>query len=206
MKTILRLVLLTILLISNCCASDDFKSLLHNGDIIFHESQSRQSKAIQLATHSKYSHMGIVFIQDNSYFILEAVQPVKFTPLDEWIARGKNSQIVVKRLKKSSTLLNAEIIDKMKSEGKKYLGKDYDLYFEWSDHRIYCSELVWKIYHDVVGVKVGELQKLSEFDLSSQEVKAKLKSRYGDKIPFDEPAISPGTMFKSELLETVYSN
>jgi hypothetical protein len=31
-----------------------------NGDIIFHTSRSAQSVAIQLATQSRYSHMGIV--------------------------------------------------------------------------------------------------------------------------------------------------
>lgn len=31
-----------------------------NGDIIFQTSKSNQSKAIQLATDSKYSHMGII--------------------------------------------------------------------------------------------------------------------------------------------------
>ena len=36
------------------------KKVLQNGDIIFQSSQSDQSIAIQLATHSKYSHMGIV--------------------------------------------------------------------------------------------------------------------------------------------------
>jgi len=29
---------------------------VQNGDIIFHTSKSGQSKAVQLATHSKYSH------------------------------------------------------------------------------------------------------------------------------------------------------
>ncbi len=38
--------------------SDQFQ----NGDIIFQESKSSQSKAIQLATNSRYSHMGIIYI------------------------------------------------------------------------------------------------------------------------------------------------
>ena len=33
---------------------------LKNGDLIFHTSQSSQSQAIQIATNSKYSHMGII--------------------------------------------------------------------------------------------------------------------------------------------------
>ena len=35
--------------------------IIKEGDIIFQTSTSSQSKAIQLATHSKYSHVGIIF-------------------------------------------------------------------------------------------------------------------------------------------------
>ena len=32
--------------------------------------------------------------------------------------------------------------------------KDYDLYFEWSDDKIYCSELVWKIYKNGADIEL----------------------------------------------------
>jgi uncharacterized protein YycO len=92
----------------------------------------------------------------------------------------------------------------MKKYGQKYMGKNYDSYFEGSDKRIYCSELVWKIYKGALGLEIGKLQKLSDFDLSSPAVKAKLKERYGTNIPREELVISPGEMFESELLETVH--
>src|SRR5437016_1986874 len=37
------------------------KNEIRTGDIIFQTSLSSQSKAIQLATHSEYSHCGIIF-------------------------------------------------------------------------------------------------------------------------------------------------
>ena len=40
----------------------------------------------------------------------------------------------------------------MKTIGRKYLGRDYDLRFEWSDDKIYCSELVWKIYKEAFNI------------------------------------------------------
>ena len=43
-----------------------------NGDIVFQISRSPQSRAIQLATHSPYSHMGIVFLRNKDIFVLEA--------------------------------------------------------------------------------------------------------------------------------------
>jgi uncharacterized protein YycO len=75
------------------------------------------------------------------------------------------------------------------------------LAFGWSDEKIYCSELVWKIYKRGADVEIGKLQQLSDFDLSSDIVKAKLKERYGDNIPMNETVISPAAIFESQLLE-----
>ena len=94
----------------------------------------------------------------------------------------------------------------MKDACKMMNGRNYDLYFEWSDDRIYCSELVWKIYRNGTGVELGELQQLKDFDLSSPAVQQKLKERYGNNIPKDEKVISPAAIFDSELLYTVVSN
>jgi hypothetical protein len=178
---------------------DDIK----DGDLIFHTSLSAQSKAIQLATKSKYSHCGIIYKKNGQYFVFEAVQPVKFTPLDKWIARGKNGHYVIKRLKNADKILTAETLKKMKREGEKFIGKDYDLTFEWSDEKIYCSELIWKIYQRAAGIEIGKLARLRDFDLTSELVRKKMQERYGDKIPMDELVISPSAIFDSELLMTV---
>jgi hypothetical protein len=181
------------------------KDEIRDGDLIFHTSLSRQSKAIQLATKSKYSHCGIIYKENGQYYVFEAVQPVKETPLDKWIARGKNGHYVIKRLKNADIILTAEALEKMKREGEKFKGKDYDLTFEWSDDKIYCSELIWKIYQRATGIEIGKLEKLSDFDLTSEVVREKMKERYGDKIPMDEIVISPAEIFDSELLITVKS-
>ncbi|WP_200875628.1 YiiX/YebB-like N1pC/P60 family cysteine hydrolase [Hymenobacter sp. IS2118] len=52
---------------------------LRDGDLIFHTSQSAQSRAIQLATHSAWSHCGIVYKQGENWQVFEAVQPVKLS-------------------------------------------------------------------------------------------------------------------------------
>ena len=179
---------------------------IKNGDLIFQTSLSSQSKAIQLATNSKYSHCGIVYSDNGQFYVFEAIQPVKTTPLDKWIARGENGHYVIKRLKNADQVLTAETLEKMKSEGEKFKGKNYDLTFEWSDDKIYCSELIWKIYQRATGIEIGKLEKLSDFDLTNELVKKKIKERYGDKIPMDEIVISPAAIFDSELLMTVKTN
>lgn len=177
-----------------------------NGDLIFHTSQSSQSQAIQLATKSKYSHCGIIYQEGEKYFVFEAIQPVKYTPLEQWIARGKDGKYVVKRLKNAAQELTPGVLQKMKQVGEGFKGKNYDSTFEWSDDKIYCSELIWKVYQRATGLEIGKLDKLSNFDLSAEAVKKKMKERYGNKIPLNETVISPAAVFESELLITVKSN
>ena len=176
---------------------------VHNGDIIFQTSKSSQSKAIQLATNSKYSHMGIIYENEGQFFVYEAVQPVKLTPLTEWINRGEKRHYVIKRLKNADKVLTNSTLTKMKQVGEKFKGKSYDIYFEWSDDKIYCSELVWKIYKEAADIEIGQLEQLSDFDLTNDIVKAKMKERYGDNIPMDEKVISPVAMFDSDRLITI---
>nr|WP_275976498.1 YiiX family permuted papain-like enzyme [Geothrix alkalitolerans] len=176
---------------------------LREGDILFQTSRSSQSRAIQLATHSRYSHMGILFREGRRWLVYEAVQPVKRTPLQAWIDRGVGGHVVVKRLKDRDRRLTPEVLGRMRSVGAHFLGHPYDLTFEWSDNRLYCSELVWKIYRDGAGIELGALQTLREFDLSHPAVRAKLRERYKGQPPLDEPVISPQRMSECPDLETV---
>jgi uncharacterized protein YycO len=190
-------------------AKNEIKQLagnIHDGDIIFQTSLSQQSKAIQKATKSSYSHCGLIFKEGNEFFVYEAVQPVKKTPLDKWIARGKDGHYVIKRLKTAEQVLNSGTTQKIKQICESFFGKSYDLTFEWSDDKIYCSELIWKAYERGAGIEIGRLQKLMDFDLTDDAVKEKMKERYGGNIPFEETVISPSAIFDSDLLMTVKSN
>lgn len=179
-----------------------------DGDIVFHISQSDQSKAIQLATGSKYSHCGIIYHsnQGGGLQVLEAIGPVKFTALEEWTKRGEGGKFVVKRVKNANATLPQPLRERMKSVGARFLGKPYDLTFEWSDEKIYCSELIWKIYKEGANLEVGKMQRLKDFDLSAEPVKQKLRERYGQNLPLEETVVSPAAIFESELLETVFAN
>lgn len=178
----------------------------NSGDLIFQSSNSAQSRAIQIATSSEYSHMGIVYNTPEGTYVYEAVQPVKLTPIADWIDRGDEDRFVVRRLKNAGNVLTYEALRKLKEEGEKHIGKNYDIYFEWSDDRMYCSELIWKMYRNALGVEIGKPRPLREFNLEDPLVLLTMKERYGDDIPYDEPMISPGAMFGSELLETVHSD
>lgn len=195
-----------VLLISLACSGSSRSldgSRLREGDVVFQTSRSAQSQAIQLATRSRWSHMGLLVREKNTWMVFEAVQPVRLTPLQEWVARGQGGHVVIKRLKDADRRLDGATLLRMRQIGTRFLGKPYDLTFEWDDRRIYCSELVWKIYKEGAGIELGTLQKLKDFDLSHPVVRKKMRERYGSSIPMDEPVISPQSLFESPLLVMV---
>lgn len=199
----MRIVIVFLLSLSLAACSHAEPPRIADGDIVFHTSRSAQSAAIQRATHSKYSHMGVVLFRDGKPFVFEAVQPVQWTPFAQWTARGEGGHYVVKRLKSAPNGLSASDATRLRSAARPFEGLAYDLTFEWSDRRQYCSEIVWKMYDRALGVRLAELQKLRDFELDDPLVAKKLRERYGDDVPLDEPVISPAAMFDSPLLMTV---
>jgi permuted papain-like amidase YaeF/Yiix C92 family enzyme len=198
----IALLLLTVAL--SACAAAGGSADLRPGDIVFQTSRSSQSQAVQLATHSRYSHMGLVLRPAGKLEVLEAAGQVKFTPVARWIQQGQDGRVTVKRLRDSSLLSNPDNLARLDRAARTFLGRHYDLYFEWSDERIYCSELVWKAFERGLGLRLGELATLGSFDLSSAVVKKKMTERYGNRVPIQESVISPAAIFESPLLETVH--
>ena len=176
---------------------------LMDGDIIFHTSRSSQSIAVQSATRSKYSHMGLIVHRSGQPYVFEAISTVQFTPLDQWVARGTGQHFVVKRLRNAKAILSPPALQKLKTAAGQFVGRSYDLVFGWSDDQIYCSELVWKIYDRSLNIQIGKLQRVRDFNLADPMVRAKMRERYGNTIPLDEPVISPVAMFQSPHLVTV---
>ena len=173
---------------------------LRDGDLVFQESRSSQSRAIQLATGSRYSHVGVVVLRDGKPHVYEAVGPVQTIPLKRWVARGVGGHFAAKRL--AARTLDAAALSRMRAEADKHRGKPYDWVFNWSDERMYCSELVWKLYERGAGIRLAEPKPLGSFRLDHPAVKKKLRQRYGDKIPLAEPMVAPQQLFDSPLLTT----
>ena len=176
---------------------------LRDGDIIFQTSRSRQSLAIQRATGSRYSHMGLVLHRRGKPFVFEASSTVRYTPLHTWIRRGTNGHYVVKRLRDADERLTPASLAQMRAAARAYQGKSYDAAFRWSDKKMYCSELVWKIYRQALGIEVGELRPLGAFRLDDPVVRTKVRERYGRNVPLDEPVISPSAMYEWAGLKRV---
>jgi hypothetical protein len=178
-------------------------SLYYDGDVIFQSLRSGQSDAIQLATNSKYSHCGIVFWEGNRCYVFEAFKKVKATPIDKFIERSRGGHYAVRRLKDSRNFFASQGEKFRKIYYQRYHGKIYDGRYEASDDKIYCSELVWKLYKDAANLEIGEWKRLGDFDLSNKVVQEELRYTYGDNIPLDEKIISPEALFSANALVTV---
>lgn len=189
-------------------AADELKktpppeSSLRNGDIIFQSSSGPDAQLIKKITNSPLTHCGVLFKEGDDWYVYEAVQPVKKTLLKDFAKNGDNGQYAVRRLRDDSVLTD-KALTKMHDFLKKNVGKDYDEKFEWTDDRMYCSELVWKAYKEATGRKVGRVKQLGDYDLTDPQVKKALEDRYGKNLPLTEPTIAPGAIFDSKKLKTV---
>ncbi|MFM9985731.1 MAG: YiiX family permuted papain-like enzyme [Flavobacteriales bacterium] len=172
---------------------------LRAGDIVFQSSNSLQCEAVKAATGSTWSHCGILLPHNGKLMVLEAVQPVQWEDLDKWIKRDPKGIYKVKRLAADSLLTDNVVADMVKY-GEKLVGKNYDIYFNWSDDEWYCSELVWKIYEANLGTEVGIRKPLKDYNLNHPIVKEIMRKRYGTNPPLDEMMISPGAIFDCKIL------
>lgn len=185
----------------------DPQKYFRDGDLIFHKSQSSQSAALQEATGSPWTHVGILFSNAGKWYVVEAVEPVKLTSLQTFINRGKNKEYRVYRHKALDINDPSQLVDALKNEVKSYLGKSYDIFFEWDDDLIYCSELVFKAFFDGLGVTVGQLQKFGDLKLDGPQVRKLINERLlrtGRKLNLNEPVVTPVSQLEDPNLKIIY--
>ena len=175
---------------------------VRDGDLVFHHSDSAQSAFLEQATGSRWTHVGVVTIGRSGPEVLEAVEPVKLTPLATWAARASDGRIAIRRLARADEVLTVEIGATMRALGQRWLGGHYDSRFAWSDDRLYCSELVHKLFL-VAGVALGTPHPMRDFDLSNPAVRAAAEARFGLPLPLDEPVVAPVDVYLDPELVSV---
>lgn len=146
---------------------------LQSGDILLHTSRSPQGLAIALATDSAYTHVGLVERTGDEVTVLEAVQPVRRTPLADWLARGAGGHATALR----HPGLAAAGRDAVVAAAARYLGRPYDLAFSPGDDALYCSELVHLAYA-AVGLPVGAWEPAGALGLDDPVVRRLLRRRW----------------------------
>jgi len=178
-------------------AGEPSLSTLREGDIVFTASAAGQGEAIIAATGSIYTHCGIVFQKDGKLMVLEAVQPVGTISLEDFKSRGKPGTFAARRLKSP---LTPDAYRHAREWAEAQVGKNYDVRFQWGDDKLYCSELVWKTYHQA-GVELCSVRRFRDYDLQKPSVRKIIDERFGgmERVPMDEKVIAPSDLAASSL-------
>ena len=197
-------VVMFILLVFGVLTSDAHQLQFREGDVVFLVSPSPHTDPILLATKSQIGHVGMVLKHNGALMIFEAVSPVKYTPIDVWTKKQEGKHFMVRRLTDAKSILTPSNLLRLDSAASVMEGRPYDSWYNWSDEKLYCSELVWKIFDRVLDVKLCNLRKMRDYDLSSPEVQKRLKERFPGGAPLDEMVVSPQDIYESNQLVTVY--
>ncbi len=180
----------------------DYTKNIHirHGDFIFQHLPGPLTEMVAAVTQSPYSHCGIIVKRGEQWFVLEAIGPVKFTPIDEWISRGVNDKFTIVRLKEAYQPRIPRIV----RQAERYLNRPYDIQYEWDDRKIYCSELIYKAAWEGAGIPLARFVKLG--DLSWRPYEEDIRDIAGGYVPLDREMITPEDLALSDKVQTVYSS
>ncbi len=197
MKRFFILCLVTLGL-SGCGEDQVGHPLVQEGDILFQSlPHNPLVDVIEGSTHSPYSHCGMAHRTARGWFVIEAIGPVKETPLAEWITHDRDRHFSIYRLRAA---YRSRIPDIVKA-AQGYLGRPYDLRYEFDDEKIYCSELLYKAFRQTCGEPLGILKKLGELDWKPYE--KTIVNLEGGPVPLERLMITPRALSEAAQLECV---
>ena len=185
------------------CSSDRF--IPQKGDLVFCVATSSEySDAIVEATASadslRYDHVGIVTIENDNVFIIEAssCHGVVMTAWDDFVA--KSPGVVVMRV------IEDFPIDDAIHQAKSHIGEEYDWAYMPDNGKMYCSELVYECYRRENGTPLFNTAPMCFRNANGEIPKfwVDLYQSLGMPIPEGKHGTNPSDMSKSSILEEVY--
>lgn len=167
---------------------------VREGDVIFQTSLSQQSPLIKMGTRSTITHCGVVVMKDGKPYVLETQKTLVLTTLKKFIARGKDGKYWHKRPK----------LDNIKIKYSGYLGKSYDLAFKFDNGKFYCSELIYDVYLNQLGVELCKPKKIDDYLILGTHRIPKIKRAMEKRgITMEQYAVAPVDVFNSKELKFV---
>ncbi|OVE82501.1 hypothetical protein BVY03_00805, partial [bacterium K02(2017)] len=158
--SLIKIMVLCLLLCIAIPSISQAKVEFKEGDIVFQHIPSKLGAVIADVSNSDYSHVGIVVNKNGILNVLEAIGPVKYTSINEWIHQGFNNEYTQLRLQPKYH----HVIKPAINEAKKLLGKPYDLQYELDEKKIYCSELIYKAFKRAANLELGKIERLKELN------------------------------------------
>ncbi len=168
------------------------------GDVVFQSlPHGPLVNAIEGATHSPYSHCGLVAREGGRWYVYEALGTVGRTPLLSWWQRGRSRALGVYRLNDEYRPCVPEMLDYVRG----LVGRPYDIHYSMDDDRIYCSELVFKAFRAATGQPLGEVVRFGDLDWKPFE---QLIERIEDgPVPVERRMIPPRQLSEAKQLHEV---
>ena len=167
---------------------------VREGDVIFQTSLSQQSPLIKMGTRSTITHCGVVVMKDGKPYVLETQKTLVLTPLKKFITRGKDGKYWHKRPK----------LDNIKIKYSGYLGKPYDLAFKFDNGKFYCSELIYDVYLNQLGVELCKPKTIDDYLILGSHRIPKIKRAMKKRgITMEQYAVAPVNLFNSKELKFV---
>lgn len=207
------LLFISLTLVLSSCAKNEFK--LETGDLLFTVGieNSEFVNAIKTSTASNaetpFSHVGIVSIEYNTTYVIEATSPegVVKTLLRDFIAKTAMNNdkpvMAVGRLKGEYNYTISSAIEK----ANLLLGKPYDYAYDETNDSYYCSELVRYAFKDSTNSFIFPAVAMSFKNKESGETESYWISHYQDlnqPIPEGLPGTNPVDMSKTKQIEIVH--
>ncbi|MBI5380589.1 MAG: hypothetical protein HZA31_01690 [Opitutae bacterium] len=190
--------LLTALFFTGCFSKLPRDYDIREGDILFQSlPRCELVDTIEDATYSSFSHCGIVAKTADELVVIEAIGPVRETPISSWIGQGRGNRFSAYRLAPEF----AAKIPAILSAARGYLGKPYDIHYRFDDDRIYCSELIFKAFRTVTGKNLGKVEKLGDLNWKPHEKFIRSIEGY---VPVEREMITPQAMSEAPELTKVY--
>lgn len=170
------------------------------GDIVFQSlPRTPLVNTIEGASHSPFSHCGIMAFENGQWVVYEAYSRVERTPWSVWFARSRDFQFAVYRLKDE----HQRHIPAMLDYARQCMGRPYDIRYELDDKKLYCSELVYKAFRSAASETLGELVRLGDLDWKPYQ--SVIEHLEGGPAPLDRPMISPRAVTEAPQLQLVTS-
>ena len=164
------------------------------GDVIFRASPSLISYLFKFGTHSNMTHCGIIVIENGKPYVLETLKTLKLTPFEKFITLGKDGKYWVKRSDKEN----------IKIDYKDYLGRPYDEDFKFDNGKFYCSELIYDIYLNQLGIELCKPKTVGDYFILGTRHIPIVKNILNKKgFTLEQEVVVPGDIFKSEKLKAV---
>ena len=200
----IRWTALLALILASCSGGDKQAAYAPmEGDILFQSLPNEPGldlvDAIEGATESPYSHCGMVTRDGEEWVVIEAIGPVKETPLQEYIQRGRDHKFWAYRFDEDKRQKIPVALKAMRED----LGKEYDPRYRFDSENIYCSELIFRGWKAATGEDLGKVVKLG--DLKWERYKPVIEAIEGQgNLPLDREMITPRDMAKAKGLKRIY--